>query len=756
MVCIMSIQVNFNSDIIRYININIPYSADGLYARYINYPVWKLNEPDTPIELAAGTMYQVKFPASNEIWFRFSCASNTHGLPLVFVGDRNNATGIGAREDNLDSRPEYFAIILNGEAEDVQYAFPTGLEDTGGWEFVLHFKSGANDGLFEITCRDSAYEGYDPEEIFDWQGTRDGLQTWQRTGNVNNGAPISSVSFLLIAPSWTSEWTEIPTARFGNIVVSDKPIDINGDFYSDKFNFDAQRDIVRSVNIRADVQLDVICPVNEMFDALRQLPYRFSTMAVSEVEIEIATQQVTDRLSFTTVNDVEIMQAVRGRYLDYAFQMRIEKIQRRGLLSTCECCSDIDELLYTQIAYKIPDDFWAKQQWHTEATSDSGESPAITVGSASPYGGGYRVITYHQSMSEADANKQPKALASRHAEKIAEALGKSLEIHIDDFVSTVEIEQGGSTYADMISEIFGWTSRIPTLQINCYLRDDTLFVIQRGYEQNVVDLSNAKYGKPTVRQELIKTFWSGNTWEKTETRTVAHWKAELQPPEFTYEDDNRSSNTNFSFDDDGLVSRSTRDDYTVNSAGETVHKRVETEYEYLTLGSGRKFLYRETTRTYEDGNLTDTQYVEHTPLGQGQSYSYAADDENDYLGSNVGRGKNDDRFNRGRVESIFFPAPEWVNDWTEQQERTIPGITPFDTSFPVYGNAKLIEITDAIKDLNRRTQETVTVDIYDLPHVIDFNDQIVFEGKTYFLERNYVVKTPRIVNKQTVTIIRWY
>lgn len=558
--------------------------------------------------------------------------------------------------------------------------------------------------------------------------------------------------------------------------------------------YDASRELNGSTIVRADVlraitfssleqrvifDVDtlVLSSVSDRFDALRQIPHKLimtpaengvftdeeNTSGVQSIEIDLSAQQLTDNFRYTTINAAEIMQAVKGQYLDYHFNLRIERIQRRGILATCQCCSDVDELLYTQIAYKIPEVFWAKQQWHTEETTDSGESPAITVPSAINGKTAKMVITYHRSMSVEDANKQPKALASVHAGAIAEKIGKKLSIHIDDFVSTVDIEQGGSTYADLIGEIFGWTSRIPTLQINCYIRDDTLFVIQRGYEQNVVDLSEAKYAMPNITHELIRTYWYGNTWTKTETRTVAYWKLEEQPPEYTYEDEENkiSSNTNFEFDDDGLVSRSTRDEYKTNSDGSQTHLRVETTYEYCTLGyayqtrgNGRKFLYRETTYTYEDGKLTDTQRIEHTPLGQGQSYTYASDEDSDYLGSNVGRGKDDDRYNRG-VNSIFYPADEWVQDRTENQSRTIPGITPFDTSFPVYGRDKLIEITDAIKALNRRTQETVTVDIYDLPHVIDFNDQIVFGGKTYFLVSNFVVKTPRIVNKQTVTMVRW-
>ena len=355
------------------------------------------------------------------------------------------------------------------------------------------------------------------------------------------------------------------------------------------------------------------------------------------------------------------------------------------------------------------------------------------------------------TVSEADM--MPKAAASEHAKALAYALRKKLVVNINDFVSTVSTEhEGGSTYADYISNIFGWTARIPTLMINCFIRDDTLFITQRGYEPNTIDITNSRHSIPTVKQELIKTFWHGKTWTRTETRTVTDWEFVMTESNFFDDFDKPTVTTNHQFDADGLVSKTTRTE--LKSDGTEL--KVETDYEYLTLRNRSKFLYCETTRQYEDGELVDTQIVKHEPLGQGQSYTYASDEDSEYLGSNVGRGRDDDRYNRVKRTELPYMTFEWVQTKNDPQSRIIPGVTNIDTSFPVYGEAALIAITDAIKDLNRRTQETVTVDVYDLPHVIDFNDRIVFHGKTYFLENNYAVKTTRIVNKQTLTMVRWF
>lgn len=92
----------------------------------------------------------------------------------------------------------------------------------------------------------------------------------------------------------------------------------------------------------------------------------------------------------------------------------------------------------------------------------------------------------------------------------------------------------------------------------------------------------------------------------------------------------------------------------------------------------------------------------------------------------------------------------------QEKEVTINGHALVDTSLPVTDFATKKNFSDAINWLNRKTQETISMDVYDFPHVIDFNDRIIFNGAEYFLESNTVTKTPRIVNKQSVRFVRWY
>ena len=178
---------------------------------------------------------------------------------------------------------------------------------------------------------------------------------------------------------------------------------------------------------------------------------------------------------------------------------------------------------------------------------------------------------------------------------------------------------------------------------------------------------------------------------------------------------------------------------------------------------GNVYLKEETMTIYDkDGAITETRVIEYSPTRAGQA-------------SAVGKTSDGETF-LNTVKDIpitEMPSPYVLNknfhDYMDKsfpelkqqrqarrQERLIPGIVPFDTSFPIVGDDKLIEITNAIKDLNRKTKETVTLTLYDYEHLIDFNDRIALYGNEYFLVSNTLTTTPHVRDQQNLTLVRWY
>ena len=318
------------------------------------------------------------------------------------------------------------------------------------------------------------------------------------------------------------------------------------------------------------------------------------------------------------------------------------------------------------------------------------------------------------------------------------------------------MEPQGVTYADLIRELFGWTSSIPQRLINCYIRNDKLYAVQRGYEQNQVDLTNSKRTAPSISRQLVRTTWGSDVWSKTETKTLNRfmgYNVSIEHYPMRPED----LNADYTYDSDGLVASSVTFDET--SEGTT---KTEVYYHYTTI-KDRKFLsHEETVITYNWGTSkaeTETRHVYHTPLNNGQEHVHGIDGDGDPIGSNVGNKGWNDKISP--YSQFYFSG--WVKSVTktpimkqQEMERTLYGISLIDNSFPVVGDQKLVELTEAIKWLNRKTMETVEFSIYDHPHLIDFNDRIVLDGNTYYLQSNSAVRDTRNVNRQNLRIVRWY
>ena len=560
-----------------------------------------------------------------------------------------------------------------------------------------------------------------------------------------------------------------------------------------------------------------------------------NTIGLQSIEISLSEQQLTDNIAFVGVVPFDIMFPVKGQYLDYVFDMRVERVQQHGILYSCECCADIDQLLYTQLAYTIPKgtDWSSGGSSSSETTSDDKFVPA-----------------------------------KFHASSIARTLGKTAVIQFDDFQSTVLMENsGGVTYADLIRDVFGWSSRVPTHMINVFIRDDKIYFVQRGHEARLIDLTGSKYSLPTITHELVRMTWGSTPWSKTETREIKSY----QPPSSSSSSTSGDNTGTSTGDDSGGTSGTSTGNkgtglpdieknggqvrvasdswegypesgyvtYTYNSDGlliqsytyvhnhETNQKTYTTvnhgydedgtliytgtfvqsmdgtdgdsssqteEYKgYVILPNGEKFLARESIiRRVGENSLTPTELAEsktiiHSPTRAGQGHTTVISDGED-IGGVVGQNTGDDRvtpFARYKANSLndsssssgasgtfdalndidssgaYWYNPEtgkWekLNETVDTQSRTINGLSLYDSSFPIHNTDKLIELTEAIKWLNRRTKETVTFTLYEYPHLIDFNDRIIFNGAQYFLVSNIATTDAHIFNEQRISMVRWY
>ena len=535
---------------------------------------------------------------------------------------------------------------------------------------------------------------------------------------------------------------------------------------------------------------------------------------IQSIELKFSEQQITDVLKFTTTTPFEVLADVLGRYFDFICNMRVESVQLQGSLYSVVCCSNIDELLYTPLNYDLP---------------------SITYG-----------IWYNKRVVI------PAVIcptASQHVNKIAAALNLQTVMQFQDFYSTVEFgesAENGASYNDIIRDIFGWSSRVPTDLINVFIRNGVLYVIQRGFESRVIDISDAPKSRPTFSHELVRMFYKRSKWSDTEVqeKRTRRRPTNVNDSNDSDSDDSGSSDfesdndvatqwvaassikvdsadgttiTTYNYNADGLLLSSTVQ-YTCNSdpAKNCTTTTVNNYYSDSTLKSvfvttlypnspeddtktntyygymnflDKQFLATEVVEKYSKQtnsaglltwNLDDTVVTTKNPTGRGQG---AATDNKGNTSTSGNRG--DDR-----------PSPYDDNISTEslidneydttKAYRDIDGLTLFDTSFPIQnisrekfdnlppvdiinlpddvrdsidtakGTGRLIELTEKIKWLNRKIKETVFISVYDVPHIIDFNDRVRLWGNEYYLVENIAKSHAHLRNEQNLTLVRWF
>ena len=478
---------------------------------------------------------------------------------------------------------------------------------------------------------------------------------------------------------------------------------------------DTKRTLIKQSRILADTRIEI--PHTMTYAEFRERGIRSFSVTLGELSL-------SDNIQLETVNSLPIGSNVQGRVIDYAFHFLVEETSQRGIVQSVKGTYSKDTLLYTPIHIYVE-----------------------------------------------------RAKVSRYAAEIAAALGLRLHRLTDDFTPSQNFEDSGMTYHDFISALFGWTAKLPQRQINVFIRGDTLHIVQRGMEESVIDITNWPHAQPTVERKLLRSVWhsANNNHE-----SGAHNEEDTSPVPFTgtisfkeisrtysngflVRETNENGYSTYTYDGEYLAEKRThnvdgstsRTDYAYASTGRDVYLFKEWERTTEAVNDGKKH----TEYDWEDWSREKgtERITYHAPLGYGW-YATTVYVDGVLEGSSLSQGKPGGKASQFTVEqSNLRLGAQYASD------EGLPYSSLIDTEFPVVGAEYLRMLTREIEWLNRKTQETVTVEIRariqngipDIDHIVDFTERIRFEGHEYFLQSNTVDLTPRLL-RQTIKMVRWY
>ena len=492
---------------------------------------------------------------------------------------------------------------------------------------------------------------------------------------------------------------------------------------------DTERRIGRCGTVLVDTKRTLVKQSCIVADTKIEIPHtltyaEFKERGIRSFSVTLGELSLSDNIQLETVNPLPIGACVEGRVMDYAFRFLVEETSQRGIVQSVKGTYSKDTLLYTPIHIYVE-----------------------------------------------------RAKVSRYAAEIAAALGLKLHRLTDDFTPSQNFEGSGMTYHDFISALFGWTAKLPQRQINVFIRGDTLHIIQRGMEESVIDITNWPHAQPTIERKLVRSVWhsANNNHE-----SGAHNEEDTAPVPFTgtisfkeisrtysngflVRETNENGYSTYTYDGEYLAEKRThnvdgstsRTDYAYASTGRDVYLFKEWERTTEAVNDGKKH----TEYDWEDwSNEKGTERITyHAPLGYGW-YATTVYVDGVLEGSSLSQGKPGGKASQFTVEqSNLSLGAHYASD------DTLPYSSLIDTEFPVVGSEYLQTLTRAIEWLNRKTQETVTVEIRarirsgvpDIDQIVDFTMRIRFEGHEYFLQSNTVELTPRLL-RQTIKMVRWF
>ena len=229
-----------------------------------------------------------------------------------------------------------------------------------------------------------------------------------------------------------------------------------------------------------------------------------------------------------------------------------------------------------------------------------------------------------------------------------------------------------------------------------------------------------------------------------------------------------------------------------DSRAKMISSNVTTDYIYTNTSSENIYLSEEketTTRTeyelndsgtwvFSDSSVSLRQTI-HTPIGNGW-YAQSVYVDGEPQGSNISQGKPGNAvspYTINEVQKTFTgdtiiydinpPSGDGDNggdSGSDNEDDWRQRLSPIaDISFPVYGGDLLLELTDALEWLNRKVQETISVDLISpiekgvpsINHIVDFTERVALDGKEYYLVSNKISFNPRRLI-QKLTLVRWY
>lgn len=357
------------------------------------------------------------------------------------------------------------------------------------------------------------------------------------------------------------------------------------------------------------------------------------------------------------------------------------------------------------------------------------------------------------------------------------------------------------TLSELIDRLIGWSRDVPSMQYAVRISGNYLNVVQRGAENITtnIDANGAIRAYPTFNVRKYFSAWSdssGYIYSSDPALTKEPFTGTIEyPPNsptntLTYEngylmseehsDANGTSTTNYTYRNADssssenakyLVAKSTQSteyapsesegegsseeeqEIVGGSRSQTTYLYYETENEKY-LGEEHEMIYAYDADT-DIWELTSDRRTVHAPLGNGwygTTVYENKDTTQEIISTSLSQGAPG-----GKVSQYMVDAQqEGLTDSNHFARRraAISGVARARATFPVSDYSTLSAIASAMNWLNGSDEITVSLDLFHFNSVIDIDQKVTFQSKTWRVQQNVIEFTPT-QTVQHLNLIRW-
>lgn len=323
----------------------------------------------------------------------------------------------------------------------------------------------------------------------------------------------------------------------------------SGDTYRklrEKFSADTKRKVVKHERFSGDTIIRVPYILKYLIEqpaakaqskAIRSvlekpvaLMNTLENFGIVSLTIGLNAMALSDTFSLESATHMNILEGAQGQLFNYKFNFLVEQTSHSELMQSIEGTYNKDQQLYTQVKldrYTLGKSLTEHDIYNLRTTNEKAnliyglpidDDGKITLSSITNISGN-RETTFQQyiapdghKMSENETRRYllaQYAFSANYIKLVANALGLKTYIKIRDFHNT-QLENyldNYITYIELLQNAYSWSSKIPQRQINVFIRDDTLYVIERGLEDDIFDISNIPHSRPIIERKLMRTTW---------------------------------------------------------------------------------------------------------------------------------------------------------------------------------------------------------------------------------------------------------